>query len=175
MSGPGEGPVRHGEGDPPPPAGSFGLHEDVIAAIAIIVFGAVVVGLTTTFEEVAPALAQGVPPESFPRLMVAVLAVLAVIMAVQSRGKPAKRRKRLPGMLYFSLGAVLAFALLIEVVGAIGAMVLFCLGLPILWGERRLGWVVVYAIVFPASVYLLFTRLLEVRFPAGILFPSLFG
>jgi putative tricarboxylic transport membrane protein len=51
---------------------------------------------------------------------------------------------------------------------------LFCLAMPILWGERRYLLVLVYAVLFPIAIYLLFSQLLQVRFPAGS-FTSLLG
>jgi hypothetical protein len=50
-------------------------------------------------------------------------------------------------------------------------MVLLCLGLPVLWGERRWYAILPFAIGFPTAVYLLFAEVLEVHFePSPLVF-----
>ena len=47
------------------------------------------------------------------------------------------------------------------------AMILLCLGLPVIWGERRWGLIVPFAILFPAAIYGLFAVVLGVHFDPG--------
>ena len=48
-------------------------------------------------------------------------------------------------------------------------MILVCLLLPSLWGERRLKVLLPFAILFPTAVALLFTQVLRVYFEPGII------
>ena len=153
----------NGAGSPVP----FRLRGDYMVGGVILLFCAVVVGITTTFDEVPPILAQGIPPTQFPRMMVGVIAILAAIMIYQAHGREPKKRKPVPLMVFLSAGVLLAFIAAIEVIGTIPAMFLFCVALPLLWGERRIVAILIFAVVFPAAVYLLFSNFLEVRFPAG--------
>jgi putative tricarboxylic transport membrane protein len=160
----------HEETDTSSPAagGSGWLHGDDVAGVVILVFVGVVVAITTTFEEVPAALSQGIPPEQFPRILVAVIALLAIAMIVQSRLRQEAPRKPAPMMVLATACLLLIFVLLIDWIGMIAAMFVFCLALPMLWGERRFLWIGVYAVLFPACIYLLFSVLLGVRLPLGL-------
>jgi putative tricarboxylic transport membrane protein len=160
----------HAETDTSSPAagGSSWLHGDDVAGVVILVFVGVVVAITTTFEEVPVALSQGIPPEQFPRMLGAVIALLAITMIVQSRLRQEARRKPAPMMVLATACLLLIFVLLIDWIGMISAMFVFCLALPMLWGERRFLWIGVYAVLFPACIYLLFSVLLGVRLPLGL-------
>lgn len=144
-----------------------------IAAV-ILLFCAVVVVLTTTFEKVPLALSQGIPPEEFPRLIVGLIVFLTLVMALQARAQPDSKRKAVPGMVYFTAALLSLFVAAIDWLGTMPTVFLFCLAMPILWGERRYLLVLVYAVLFPIAIYLLFSQLLQVRFPAGS-FTSLLG
>ena len=165
MSGDRQETTEQGNGAASP--APFRLRGDYLVGGVIFLFCAAVVGITTTFDEVPPILAQGIPPTQFPRLMVGVIAVLAAIMVYQAHGREPKKRKPVPRMVFLSAGLLLAFIAAIEVIGTIAAMFLFCVALPLLWGDRRIVAILIFAAVFPAAVYLLFSNFLEVRFPAG--------
>ena len=164
-------PGKHEEGGDPgeTTARSSFLQGDDSAGGIILAFCAVVVYLTTSFDEVPAMLSQGIPPTQFPRMLVGVIAVLAVIMVIQARTRRDANKKPVPVMAFATAGLLVVFVAAIEWIGTIGAIVLFCIALPILWGERRFGWIAAYAVLFPSGVYLLFVKVLEVRFPAGLL------
>jgi len=48
-------------------------------------------------------------------------------------------------------------------------MVLACLLLPALWGERRATRLIAFALLFPGAVALVFSGLLRVPFEPGLL------
>jgi hypothetical protein len=48
-------------------------------------------------------------------------------------------------------------------------MILVCILLPLLWGERRLKIIFSFAIIFPSTVAFVFSNLLKVYFEPGIL------
>ena len=137
-------------------------------------FVVVIIAITTTFEDVPSALSQGIPPEQFPRLVSVIIACLAVLLIVQARVREEKVRKRLPLVTLLTTALLVVYVVLMDWFGTLATMILFCFTLPVLWGERRFAWTAVYAVLFPLSVYLLFSSVLEVRFPKGVL-PALFG
>jgi putative tricarboxylic transport membrane protein len=47
------------------------------------------------------------------------------------------------------------------------AMLAITIGLPLLWGERRLKIWIPYVIIFPGAVLILFTKILKVFFEPG--------
>lgn len=145
----------------------FSIHTDIPMGIAIILFSALVYYLTTTFDEVPAAMAQGIPPTQFPRLLIAIMSALAVIMMFQTRGQEPKKRKPVPRVAFLSAALLVVFVAIVDWFGIIAAMFLFCIALPIAWGERRFGPILIYASIFPVLVYLLFSRVMEVNFPLG--------
>ena len=145
----------------------FSIHTDFPMGIAVLLFCAVVFYLTTLFDEVPSAMAQGVPPEQFPRLLLFLISAFAVIMMFQARGHDPKKRKPIPKVVYLSAGLLVVFVGIVDFVGIIAAMMLFCVALPILWGERRFKVIAIFAAIYPVLVYFLFSRVMEVNFPLG--------
>lgn len=155
------------------PPRSLRLRDDDIVGGVILLFCAVAYGITVTFEEVPAMLSQGIQPAVFPRLMIIVIALLAVVVIVQARRRKMTEHRPLPLVVYGTVGLLIAFVAAIEWLGTVIAIALFSIALPLLWGERRYGWLIVFAILFPAGIFILFTTVLEVRFPLGVF--RLFG
>lgn len=149
------------------------LRGDDIVGGAILLLCAVVYAITMTFEEVPVMLSQGIQPAAFPRLMIVVIAILAVVMMIQGRRGGRTDRRPLPLAVYGTTGLLILFVVAIDWLGTIIAISLFCLALPVLWGERRYAWLVAFAVLFPMGIFVLFSKVLEVRFPSGVL--QLFG
>lgn len=131
-------------------------------------FCAFVFYLTTKFDAVPVAVAQGVPPTFFPRIVILILAVLTAVMLFQSRFVPAKSRKPKPAMVYITAAVLTVIVVAIEWLGIIAAVMMLCVIVPILWGERRYLPLLVYAAIFPFIAFFLFSGLLGVRFPVGL-------
>lgn len=132
--------------------------------LAILAFCGVAYAITLTFDSAPAAVAQNVQPATFPRLVIIVIAVLTVAMMVASRALPEQRRGPVKPMVFASAGVMVAFVLAFSWLGILPAMVLLCLGLPLLWGERRMALVLPFAVLFPTLVYLLFAEVLDVYF-----------
>jgi len=157
---------------PETPAGPR-LRNDDKVAIVIIVLSALVYWVSTTFDDVPKALAQGMQPAAYPQLLVGALIVLSIILVFENRARQEKSRKPVKPMVYYT-GAVLAVSvLLITWLGIFGAMVIPCAVIPFLWGDRRTKAVIAFVVTLPIVVYLLFHGILEVQFPLGI-FENLF-
>lgn len=134
----------------------------------ILAFCAYVFYLTTTFEEVPAALGQGVPPDQFPQLLLAAIAVLAVVMMVEAAKLPAKSRAPVPPMVYLTAGLLTVAVLAIHWIGIIAGVMIVCALLPVLWGDRRYLSVGIFTVVFPILCFFLFSKVLEIRFPKGL-------
>ncbi len=151
----------------------FRLGDNAGVGVVILVCCAIVFALTLTFEEVPAALSHGVQPTQFPRLLVGVIAALTLLILFEGRGQPPVERKPVPRMVYLSTALLLVFVALINWAGTMVAMILFCIALPLLWGERKYVPILLCAAIFPIAVYYLFSEVMEVRFPAGV-FTTLF-
>ncbi|UCH75554.1 MAG: tripartite tricarboxylate transporter TctB family protein [Rhodospirillales bacterium] len=137
---------------------------DAIAGAAVLAFCFAAYLVTLTFREAPAAIAQNVQPATFPRMVLAVMAVLAGVIIFQSFRTADKKRKPLKPMVWFSALVMPGFVIAFYLLGILPAMTLLCLGLPVLWGERRFAIIVPYSIVFPVAIYLLFAVVLKVHF-----------
>ena len=144
-----------------------------IAAIILVLCG---VGyyLTTTFESVPDILAQNVPAEWFPRLLIWVILVLTLILPFEHLFLPGgrdqidqDRKARIEPMSTFTAGLLFSVVISITFFGMYAAMLAITIGLPLLWGERRLKIWIPYVIIFPGAVLILFTKILKVFFEPG--------
>lgn len=149
---------------------------DLAIAAVLLTFCAWVYYLTTSFEEVAPLFAQDVPPEFLPRLLVWTIALLSVLLPFEHLIKPGgrahfhkARSERIGGMAYLTIGLLVLVVMSVPVIGTYFAIVLVCLLLPLLWGERRWVIMIPFAAIFPTLVMLLFAKLLGVYFESGLL------
>jgi putative tricarboxylic transport membrane protein len=148
---------------------------DLVITLVILAICGALYYVTTTFEEVSDLLAQNIPPEFFPRLVMLVIAILALGLPFEHllqrrRGGDldSGRSQRLRPMPYLTalLLVVLAFAM--PYLGTLLTMILVCLLMPWLWGERRLHLIVPFALLFPLAVAVVFARVLRVYFEPGI-------
>lgn len=144
------------------------LRSDQKVAAGVAIFALAVLWVSTTFEEVPSALTQGVPPESYPQLLVWTLFIFAAVLAYQAHGWADKKKKRIKPIVFYTAILIIIATLSIHWLGIFGAMIIGCVTIPILWGERRYLMIGLYAVLFPLSVYGLFHGLLEVQFPLGI-------
>ena len=139
-----------------------------IAAAAVIAVAAVLFALTFGFEKLPAGLAGGFGAEAFPRLVLGVIAALAVLLflAPPMSEPPA----RIAPMVYFTAGALLAFMALVPLIGMLGAMLVFLVALGYLWGERRMWLLVLVAACVLAAVWGVFVKGFAVPLPQGLFF-----
>ena len=143
--------------------------------IIILIGCGVLYWVTTGFEKVPDLFAQDVPPEFFPRLLIWVIVILTLALPFEhsflrkkGRSLTKERGQRIKPM------AAITAALLFAVIASIGwlgttlSMVIVCLALPVLWGERRIKVLIPYAIILPVAVTGLFSYVLGVHFEPGV-------
>lgn len=149
---------------------------DAVLAVILVLVSVALWYETTKFEEVSPLLAQNVGPAVFPRLLLAVIIGLAMVLPFEHRfleGGAERldraRKRRIEPLTYLTAALLGVVVLLIPYLGAVLTMVAVCVLLPLLWGERRFGLIAVFAIVFPALVTIVFNQVLRVYFEPGLL------
>ena len=164
-----------GAGDARPPAGFIHV-TDLVVALLILAGCAWLYYLTTGFEKVSPLFAQDVPPEFFPRLLLGIIVLLSLILPIEhlfhAQG-PARldkgRSQPIGAMAYITAGLLFVLVLGMHWLGTYLTLVVACVVVPLLWGERRWRLVIPFALAFPTLVLLLFSGLLQVYFEPGIL------
>lgn len=148
---------------------------DLAVSAIILAVCALLFYVTATFDEVSPLLAQNIPPQFFPRLLLILIAGLALILpfehlllARRGRNIDAGRRSRIAPMAYATAGLLVLVVFLMPWLGTYLTMVGVCVLLPLLWGERRLKLLIPFALLFPTAIALLFSQILQVFFAPGI-------
>jgi len=148
---------------------------DLWVAAALLAFCGAAYYVTTGFDEVPALLAQNVPPEWFPRLLIWTIVILTLTLPFEHRflekgraGLDADRKTPIPPMVILTAIALCLVVAAIAWIGTIYTMVLVCVALPVLWGERRWKMLVPFAVVFPALIAFLFTQVLKVYFEPGV-------
>jgi hypothetical protein len=145
------------------------LHSDVGIAGAIVAFCIAAWIGTLMFDEVPAALTQGMGPGVFPRLLLAVMIVLAVWLALSSRGRADPEREPIRRTVLLTGAAGLAFLAVLQVLGIYGAIVFSFVGIGRLWGERRWPLLAAIAAIMVAVTHLAFTVGFGIALPHGLL------
>jgi putative tricarboxylic transport membrane protein len=139
--------------------------------------------VSTTFEEVSALFDGGVTPEFFPRLLLWVIAILAVLMPFEHAWRAARsgdsgleedRKKTVQPIAYVTMGVALVIVGAAEFLGTYLTLIVACCVLPALWGERRWPLMLAFGLGFPTAVMLVFTQVFKIYFQPGILGLSLY-
>lgn len=154
----------------------FRVHRiDLWVAATVLAICAVLFAQTFTFDKVPASLAQNVQPPTFPRLVLLVIALIALIIPFEYHRKlrrgvdlDVERRKRLNPIVLATGAVLVALVVTMPTLGALPALVLVCAVLPLLWGERRWKILLPFLVLFPLAVLILFAELLQVTFPRGL-------
>ncbi len=138
--------------------------------IFIIVFtSSVLLYFTFTFEEVPPILNRGIQPATFPKALLILIISLSLIVYYLSIKVPWNIEKKLPNSFYITLASFIIFSVLsVTLDFFLGISVLSVL-VSFFWGERRIFYLFLVAIIFPIIVFIFFETILGLRFPGGII------
>ncbi|MEC8074169.1 MAG: tripartite tricarboxylate transporter TctB family protein [Pseudomonadota bacterium] len=135
----------------------------------IVLISSILLYITFTFEEVPPILNRGIQPATFPKGLLILIISLSLIVYFLSVKEPWQIEKKLPNAFYITLGCFIIFSF-------ISITLDFFLGISILsalvsffWGERRIFYLFLVAIIFPIIVFIFFETILGLRFPGGII------
>ncbi len=142
-------------------------HQDTNVGVVLLALCAVIYWLTTGFTEVPAMLSQNVPPTFFPRLVLSFVAILSVVLIFNGLGKRPEVNVRIEPAVLVTAAIVVLAGLLAGLLGTLPTLALIAIALPLAWGERRLRPIGILAIGLPASIYLIFSVALGIRFPPG--------
>lgn len=142
---------------------------DVVVAAVALAACAVAFGLTYRFPTMPAAMMVGLGAEVFPRLVIGVIAFLAVLAALGIGNPPMETPPRVPPMVWITVAVALAFIGAVGLIGMWPAAILFLVVLGRLWGERSLWKLAASALALCAALYLVFVRVLGGNFPKGLI------
>lgn len=149
-------------------------HSDVAAAAVVLALAAAAFAVTFTFEEVPAALMQGLGAEIFPRLVLLVIGLLALVLAYQARHRAPEASEPMPPMVYSTAAAMIAFFVGVWLVGMLASMFVFMVGVGRMWGEKRLVRLVMAAALLCLAIWLVFVKLFGVALPHSVLSERIF-
>ena len=145
----------------------FNISFKVIFVIVLV--SSILLYFTFTFEEVPPILNRGIQPATFPKALLILIILLSLIVYYLSIKVPWDIKKKLPNSFYITLASFIIFSV-------ISVTLDFFLGISVLsilvsffWGERRIFYLLLVAIIFPIIVFIFFETILGLRFPGGII------
>ena len=137
---------------------------------AVALFGcAVAFWLTYRFAVMPAAMVSGLGAEAFPRLVIGVIAFLAVLAAFGIGNPPMETPAPVPRMVWITSAVLFAFVGAVELVGMWPAAIVFLVALGLLWGERSVWKLTASALALCAVLYGLFVRVLGGNFPNGLI------
>jgi len=148
---------------------------DLVVALIIFAICGVLYYVTTTFDAVSNMLAQNIPPEFFPQLVIIIIVILTLGVPFEHllhkrRGDniDSERSDRVKWMPVLTGALLVLLVIGIPYLGMLLTMIGVCAILPLLWGERRLQLIIPFALLFPLAVAYLFNKILLVFFEPGI-------
>lgn len=148
---------------------------DTVIAVMIFALCGWLFYETLNFDRVSALFSQNIPPGLFPQILLVVICVLAAAMPfehilLRRKGKDIdkSRRERIKPISWITMALLLAITASSPIFGTFLTMVLVCAILPLAWGERRLHYVLIFALSFPAAVTFVFNGILGVFFEPGL-------
>ena len=139
-------------------------------SIVALAFCLTAFALTFTFGSVAGEELAGMGSAAlFPRLVLGVMAVLAILMAFGIGAPPMELPPPIHRMSLVVGLAMIAFMGAIALMGMWGSCILFLIVAGRMWGERNWVWLTASAIVMCGVLYALFVTFLHGVFPSGMI------
>ena len=139
-----------------------------MAAVALSAC-ALAYGLTYRFATMPAAMMSGLGAEFFPRLVIGVIALLAVLALFGIGNPPMETPSPVPRMVWLTAAVLLAFMGAVALIGMWPAAIILLVGLGRLWGEQNLLKLTASALALCAILYVLFVRVLGGNFPKGLI------
>lgn len=156
--------TERGAAGPPPRT-----YRDLWAVLAILAFCAAAYAITLTFDTVPDSLAQGLQPAGFPQLVLMTMAGMALFVGWESRHGSTDAPPPVDRMVYRTSVLIIATVPVLIWVDFFIAITLATFAMGWMWGERRLKTLAVYSVLQTVFIYIIFSTILRVHFPHGIL------
>ena len=150
------------------------LPSDVVVGLFILCLCGLLWYLTTRFDSDLLGLVGGMPATAMPRLVIYIISALCLLVIINGWRSNGPAVGSFPAWQMWATAGLLGLvAMSFRFLGLPLAFFAVCLLLPLLWGVRNYGAILVFALLVPTAIYLIFRILLGLRFPVGPL--SLIG
>ena len=142
-------------------------------SIVMMIIFIILFALSFTFKS-SDVVKSHTTASFFPQVVLTVAMFLNAIMMYQSMKKgPDDVKKGGDRDAYWrvvlSMAAAIAFGLGVSYLGTLVSISLFIVAVMLIWGVRKKVTIVLTALITPVLIYLIFTKILLVQLPSGIL------
>ncbi len=141
-----------------------------IVPSVIAVFSLIVIWASLQLDLSPPIIVgDSMQPRAFPIFLMALNLILVALLVLQIKSNPTPSVPLEPFATWGSIALMIVFYGLTQWLDMfIGiAVVMFCLSR--LWGERRIWVSLTTALLTPVLIFLLFDKVLRIRFPRGVI------
>ena len=135
----------------------------------IIFISLILLFATFFFDTVPPILNRGIQPATFPKGLLILIIFLTLTIYFLSLKNPWKKEKKLPNTFFKTLYSFILFIIIAETLDFFLAISTLSLLISYSWGEKRILYLLLVSIIFPAIVFIFFETILGLRFPPGII------
>jgi putative tricarboxylic transport membrane protein len=155
------------------------VHKTDLVVTAVILAGCAFLFWQTTIFAAPPSiLGDYMLPQDFPRLLIWGIALLSLLLPFEEAKLSRKgestddeRKDSVQPIAYVNSAFMIACVLVMPRLGTLLTVFLIATVMPILWSERRRVTMVLFAILTPVSIWLLFEVFFRVRLIPGLLQP----
>ena len=127
-------------------------------SFVIIIFSLILLFTTFFFDTVPPILNRGIQPATFPKGLLIIIISLTLIVYFLSLKKPWKIEKILPSTFFKTLYSFILFIIIAETLDFFLAISTLSLLISYSWGEKRILYLLLVSIIFPAIVFIFLSR-----------------
>ena len=145
------------------------FNDSFFVSAILIICSLILFYITFNFDVVPPILNRGIQPATFPKILLSLIFFLTIILYLLSLKYPWKQQNSLPFSFYCTLIVFVLFSVISKLLDFFLGLSFLSASITFIWGERRIFYIILIAIVFPLIVFFFFDAILNLRFPGGIL------
>ena len=139
-----------------------------VVNIIIIIVSFFLLYISFNFQTVPPILNRGIQPATFPKILLTLIIFLSSVLFILSLKKPWKKNSELKFPFYLTIISFIMFAVFSKIDFFLGIFLLSFF-VSYFWGERKISYLFLVAVIFPIIVFIFFEVILGLRFPQGII------
>ena len=149
-------------------------NRDLRLGIILMVIFAILYGISFTFQS-SEAMTTHTTAAFFPQVVLILLMFLTLLLIITSivKGSATKNKKKMDRETLLrvsgTMGACILLGLGASYLGTLVSIALFIVMVMLVWGVRNKLAILANAVITPIMIYLIFTKILYVQLPSGIL------
>jgi len=149
-------------------------NRDLRLGIILMVIFAILYGISFTFQS-SEAMTTHTTAAFFPQVVLILLMFLTLLLIISSivKGSATKNKEKMDRETLLrvlgTMGACILLGLGASYLGTLVSIALFIVMVMLVWGVRNKLVILANAVITPILVYLVFTKILYVQLPSGIL------